>query len=77
MKIIHVKKQLIPYQIKENLGIVLNTGKALGCQVDEITPLDIAKGKPFKILKLLSEILKVLSFFFFFFFFHFDFFFHF
>jgi len=56
---INTKKPLTPFQIKENMLLGLSSAKAIGCHVDEIKWMDIAKGKPAEILKLLSEILKV------------------
>jgi plastin-1 len=58
-KAINSKKPLNLIESKENLLLGLSSAKSIGCKVEDVTPLDVAKGKKNPILKLLSEIFKV------------------
>jgi len=58
-KAIYINKPMISSEIKENLIMGLKSGQSIGCSIEELTPGDIAKGKPNAILRFLSELLKV------------------
>lgn len=55
---INTTKPLSSFQVNENLQLGLASAKSIGCHVDEITPLDVLKGKENEDLKLLAEVLK-------------------
>lgn len=52
-------KPLGPWQINENLDLVLNSAKAIGCKVVNIGPEDIVEGKPHMVLALLGQVLRI------------------
>ena len=56
---INSKKPLNCFQTKENVVLGLASAKAIGCNVDRISPLDVAKGRECETLELLNEIFKV------------------
>lgn len=57
---IHSKKPLSTDQIKENLTNAISAVKCLGHALEDVTPLEIAKGKPKILLLLLYTIYEVL-----------------
>jgi len=59
LKDIKTMKPLNNIEVKDNLMRGLKSGISIGCEIDEITPLDIVKGKGKDILKVLSEVFWV------------------
>jgi len=52
-------KQLSQFHITENNNVVINSCKAIGCNVVNIGSVDLAEGRPHLILGLLWQIIKV------------------
>ncbi|CAH8381648.1 unnamed protein product [Eruca vesicaria subsp. sativa] len=55
---INTKKILNPWERNENLTLGLNSAKAIGCTVVNIGTQDIAEGRPYLVLGLISQIIK-------------------
>ncbi|XP_018449644.2 fimbrin-5-like [Raphanus sativus] len=56
---INTKKILNPWERNENLTLGLNSAKAIGCTVVNIGTQDIAEGRPYLVLGLISQIIKI------------------
>jgi hypothetical protein len=56
---INTKKTLNPWERNENLTLGLNSAKAIGCTVVNIGTQDIAEGRPYLVLGLISQIIKI------------------
>uniref|UniRef100_A0A1J3FUM6 Fimbrin-5 n=1 Tax=Noccaea caerulescens TaxID=107243 RepID=A0A1J3FUM6_NOCCA len=56
---INTKKMLNPWERNENLTLGLNSAKAIGCTVVNIGTQDIAEGRPYLVLGLISQIIKI------------------
>lgn len=57
---LHVSKNPAPPEIKQNLGTALLAAKSLGCSLEDVDLLQLAKARPRAILAFLSSIFKVL-----------------
>ncbi|XP_004714150.1 plastin-2 [Echinops telfairi] len=53
------KKKLTPFTIQENLNLALNSASAIGCHVVNIGAEDLKEGKPYLVLGLLWQIIKI------------------
>ncbi len=53
------KTNLTIYRIHENLTLALNSSQSIGCNIVNIGPDDIYKGKPHLVLGLLWQIIRV------------------
>ncbi|KAM9321171.1 plastin-2 [Gastrophryne carolinensis] len=53
------KKKLTPFTIQENLNLALNSASAVGCHVVNIGAEDLKEGKPYLVLGLLWQIIKI------------------
>ncbi|NXY84071.1 PLSL protein, partial [Alcedo cyanopectus] len=53
------KKKLTPFTIQENLNLALNSASAIGCHVVNIGAEDLKEGKPYLVLGLLWQVIKI------------------
>ncbi|MGH0117461.1 UNVERIFIED_CONTAM: hypothetical protein FKN15_078155 [Acipenser sinensis] len=53
------KKKLTPFTIQENLNLALNSASAIGCHVVNIGAVDLKEGKPYLVLGLLWQVIKI------------------
>jgi plastin-2 len=53
------KKKLTPFTIRENLNLTLNSALAIGCHVVNIGAEDLKEGKPYLVLGLLWQVIKI------------------
>ena len=53
------KTNLTIYRVHENLTLALNSSQSIGCNIVNIGPDDIHKGKPHLVLGLLWQIIRV------------------
>ncbi len=53
------KTNLTIYRIHENLTLALNSSQSIGCNIVNIGPDDLYKGKPHLVLGLLWQIIRV------------------
>ncbi|XP_072266024.1 plastin-2 [Pyxicephalus adspersus] len=53
------KKKLTPFTIQENLNLALNSASAIGCHVVNIGAQDLKEGKPYLVLGLLWQVIKI------------------
>ncbi|RXN00494.1 Plastin-2 [Acipenser ruthenus] len=53
------KKKLTPFTIQENLNLALNSASAIGCHVVNIGAEDLKEGRPYLVLGLLWQVIKI------------------
>lgn len=53
------KKKLTPFTVQENLNLALNSASAIGCHVVNIGAEDLKEGKPYLVLGLLWQVIKI------------------
>lgn len=53
------KKKLTPFTVQENLNLALNSASAIGCHVVNIGAVDLKEGKPYLVLGLLWQVIKI------------------
>ncbi|EPY78914.1 plastin-2 isoform 16 [Camelus ferus] len=53
------KRKLTPFTIQENLNLALNSASAIGCHVVNIGAEDLKEGKPYLVLGLLWQVIKI------------------
>jgi hypothetical protein len=53
------KRSLNVYEVKENLNLVINAAKAIGCVVVNVHNTDLMEGKPHIVLGLIWQIVKI------------------
>ncbi|KAM3933590.1 plastin-2 [Leptodactylus fuscus] len=53
------KKKITPFTIQENLNLALNSASAIGCHVVNIGAEDLKEGKPYLVLGLLWQVIKI------------------
>lgn len=58
-RVLNVNKKLNTFQITENLNVVVNSAKAIGCSVVNIGASDIMEGREHLILGLIWQIIKI------------------
>jgi len=58
-RVLNVNKKLNAFQITENLNVVVNSAKAIGCSVVNIGAADIMEGREHLILGLIWQIIKI------------------
>ena len=58
-RVLNVNKKLNAFQITENLNVVVNSAKAIGCSVVNIGATDIMEGREHLILGLIWQIIKI------------------
>ncbi|KAJ3303995.1 hypothetical protein HDV03_003233 [Kappamyces sp. JEL0829] len=58
-RVLNVNKKLNAFQITENLNVVVNSAKAIGCSVVNIGASDIMEGREHLILGLIWQIIKI------------------
>lgn len=53
------KKQLSPFRVLENQNLCINSAKAIGCNVVNIHPSDLVEGRPYLLMGLIWQIVKI------------------
>lgn len=57
-RVLNMRRKLSPFQIIENMNVVINSCKAVGCSVVNIGAQDLMEGKEHLVLGLMWQIIR-------------------
>lgn len=57
-RVLNLQKKLSPFQMIENMNVVINSSKAVGCSVVNIGAQDLMQGKEHLVLGLMWQIIR-------------------